>query len=81
MSNFRKLAHAVWECKYHFVWCPKIPIPDTEWRNREVSQRNNTRIMRIVNGFFKMYQNRESKMYHLSQFLRVGVQPPFPICP
>ena len=23
MSNFKKLAHAIWECKYHFVWCPK----------------------------------------------------------
>jgi putative transposase len=23
MSNFNKLAHGVWECKYHFVWCPK----------------------------------------------------------
>ncbi|WP_155321836.1 IS200/IS605 family transposase [Desulfosarcina ovata] len=23
MSNFNKLAHAVWECKYHIVWCPK----------------------------------------------------------
>jgi len=23
MSDFRKLAHAVWQCKYHIVWCPK----------------------------------------------------------
>ena len=23
MSDFKKLAHAVWECKYHIVWCPK----------------------------------------------------------
>ena len=23
MSNFKKLAHAVWECKYHLLWCPK----------------------------------------------------------
>ncbi|MBW1690638.1 MAG: IS200/IS605 family transposase [Deltaproteobacteria bacterium] len=23
MGDFRKLAHAVWECKYHIVWCPK----------------------------------------------------------
>jgi putative transposase len=23
MSDFRKLAHAVWRCKYHLVWCPK----------------------------------------------------------
>jgi len=23
MSRFSKLAHAVWECKYHLVWCPK----------------------------------------------------------
>ncbi len=23
MSDFKKLAHAVWRCKYHLVWCPK----------------------------------------------------------
>jgi putative transposase len=23
MSDFKKLAHAIWECKYHIVWCPK----------------------------------------------------------
>ena len=23
MSRFKKLAHAVWECKNHVVWCPK----------------------------------------------------------
>ena len=23
MSRFKRLAHAVWECKYHVVWCPK----------------------------------------------------------
>jgi putative transposase len=23
MSDFKKIAHAVWECKYHVVWCPK----------------------------------------------------------
>jgi putative transposase len=23
MRDFKKLAHAVWECKYHIVWCPK----------------------------------------------------------
>ena len=23
MGNFKKLAHAIWECKYHLVWCPK----------------------------------------------------------
>jgi putative transposase len=23
MSRFKKLAHAVWECKYRVVWCPK----------------------------------------------------------
>ncbi len=23
MSDFKRLAHAVWECKYHVVWCPK----------------------------------------------------------
>ena len=23
MRQLKKLAHAVWECKYHVVWCPK----------------------------------------------------------
>ena len=23
MREFSKIAHAVWECKYHVVWCPK----------------------------------------------------------
>ena len=23
MGDFNKLSHAVWECKYHLVWCPK----------------------------------------------------------
>jgi putative transposase len=23
MKHFNKLAHAVWQCKYHVVWCPK----------------------------------------------------------
>lgn len=23
VSEFKKLAHAVWDCKYHVVWCPK----------------------------------------------------------
>ena len=23
MNRFKKLEHAVWQCKYHVVWCPK----------------------------------------------------------
>ncbi len=23
MSQFNKLSHAIWQCKYHIVWCPK----------------------------------------------------------
>ena len=23
MSDLKKLAHAVWQCKYHIIWCPK----------------------------------------------------------
>ena len=23
MSDFKRLSHALWECKYHIVWCPK----------------------------------------------------------
>ena len=23
MNQFKRLAHAVWQCKYHIVWCPK----------------------------------------------------------
>jgi putative transposase len=23
VNQFKKLSHAVWQCKYHVVWCPK----------------------------------------------------------
>ncbi len=23
MKQYKKLSHAVWDCKYHVVWCPK----------------------------------------------------------
>ena len=23
MKHFKRLAHAVWQCKFHIVWCPK----------------------------------------------------------
>lgn len=23
MNRFNKIAHVVWECKYHLIWCPK----------------------------------------------------------
>ena len=23
MSNFKKLSHVIYQCKYHIVWCPK----------------------------------------------------------
>jgi len=23
VSEYKKLAHALWQCKYHIVWCPK----------------------------------------------------------
>ena len=23
MSEIKKLSHAIWQCKYHVVWCPK----------------------------------------------------------
>ncbi len=23
MKDFKRLAHAIWQCKYHIVWCPK----------------------------------------------------------
>ena len=23
VNQFKRLAHAVWQCKYHVVWCPK----------------------------------------------------------
>ena len=23
VKDFKRLAHAVWQCKYHVVWCPK----------------------------------------------------------
>ena len=23
MKQFKRLSHAIWQCKYHIVWCPK----------------------------------------------------------
>ena len=23
MSGFKRLAHSIWQCTYHIVWCPK----------------------------------------------------------
>ena len=56
MKQFNKLAHAVWQCKYHVVWCPKYrfkilkgeigkSVRDiikqlTEWRGIEILEGN-----------------------------------------
>ena len=56
MKQFKKLAHAVWQCKYHVVWCPKYrfkilkgeigkSVRDiirqlTEWRGIEILEGN-----------------------------------------
>ena len=56
MKQFKKLAHAVWQCKYHVVWCPKYrfkilkgeigeSVRDiikqlTEWRRIEILEGN-----------------------------------------
>lgn len=56
MKQFDKLAHAVWQCKYHVVWCPKYrfkilkgeigkSVRDiirelTEWRKIEILEGN-----------------------------------------
>ena len=26
MKQFMKFSHAVWDCKYHVVWCPKCRL-------------------------------------------------------
>ena len=56
MKQFKNLAHAVWQCKYHVVWCPKYrfkilkgeigkSVRDiikqlTEWRKIEILEGN-----------------------------------------
>jgi len=56
MKHFKQLAHAVWQCKYHVVWCPKyrfrilrgeigrslreIIRQLCEWRNIEILEGN-----------------------------------------
>ncbi len=56
MKDFNRLAHAVWKCKYHVVWCPKYrfriltgnigrSIRDIikqlcEWKNIEILEGN-----------------------------------------
>lgn len=56
MKQFKMLAHAVWQCKYHVVWCTKYrfkilkdetgkSVRDiirqlTEWRGLEILEGN-----------------------------------------
>ena len=56
MSDLQKLAHAVWQCKYHIIWCPKyrfriikgalqISVDETfrqlcDWKKLEVLEMN-----------------------------------------
>ncbi len=56
MSELKKLAHAVWNCKYHLIWCPKyrfrilrgevkqsveeIIIQLCEWKKLEILEMN-----------------------------------------
>jgi len=56
VSELQKLAHAVWQCKYHVIWCPKyrfkilngalrLSVSDLlqqlcEWKNLEVLEMN-----------------------------------------
>ena len=56
MKTLKKLAHAVWDCKYHIVWCPKYrfrilngEIGESvceivgqlcEWKKLEILERN-----------------------------------------
>ena len=56
MSELQKLAHAVWQCKYHLIWCPKYrfrilngtlqkSVGDLlrqlcEWKNLEILEMN-----------------------------------------
>ncbi len=40
MGRFNKLAHAVYDCKYHLVWCPKyrfrILTEEVGWSARDI---------------------------------------------
>jgi putative transposase len=56
MADFKRLAHAIWQCKYHIVWCPKyrykvlkgavqksvkqILIQLCEWKKLEIIEMN-----------------------------------------
>jgi len=56
VSELQKLAHAVWQCKYHVIWCPKYryrilsgalqrSVGDLlqqlcEWKNLEILEMN-----------------------------------------
>jgi putative transposase len=45
MSDFKKLAHSVWECKYHLVWCPK-------YRFRVLKGDNNKKVQSIIEQLY-----------------------------
>ena len=47
MSNFKKLAHSVCECKYHFVWCPKYRFRVLRRDIGRSGRRDNRAVMRL----------------------------------
>jgi len=48
MKQFKKRAHAVWQCKYHVVWCPKYRFRVFKRRTRQIASRDNTTALRVA---------------------------------
>ncbi len=36
MKRFEKLAHSIWECKYHIIWVPKYRRKELYGKNRRI---------------------------------------------
>src|SRR5271157_3726049 len=62
MSKFKKSSHAIYQCKYHIVWCPKISV---------------AQLMGILKGktaikILKSYQGLRKKPYWGNHFWSKG---------
>ena len=60
MERFNRLAHSVWDCKYHIVWIPK-------YRRKEETFENLVRLP--ILGFPSNFLKTRSKNYH-----RIGLK-------
>ena len=47
MAKWKKASHTVYQCSYHLVWTPPIPVPDITGRNKRICREEDTDNMRL----------------------------------